>query len=204
MTKSSLRILDTFKRICGSDAFPIITFITTHWDQIDEEEIHGNPEDLRQNEEQPCEQLYPREKDLRNNYWKTFTDGGSKMMRFHNTPESARSIIDSLFLDERVLLIQQEMGDQHKLLSETTAGRPLFSWLGRTVQSFRAAIQRLGIIIRAISASPDRDNNGERVRVLEAARNMMSAGLRDVESQLSRIFRPDPIRFVFFRVSDSS
>jgi len=128
MGNSPLRLLGTFKNICGEDAFQNIILVTTMWDEVAPGE--GNV----------------REQELRSRYWKHMLALGARMERFSNTKESAEHIVSKFGSEtRRPLLIQREVVDERKLLSETIAGQPFFSspvGIANFLQNAVKALQR--------------------------------------------------------------
>ncbi|KAF7416402.1 hypothetical protein PC9H_002668 [Pleurotus ostreatus] len=79
MTENPIRHLDTFHELCGGNqpAHKVI-LTTTMWANIDEE-TGGK-----------------RERELKDGCWKPMASQGSRVMRYHDTSESARDIIRTL------------------------------------------------------------------------------------------------------------
>ena len=126
MGNSPLRLLEMFKNICGEDAFQNVILVTTMWDEV------------------TPEQGTLREQELQCAFWKDMLALGARMERSYNTKESAEQIV-SKFRPEtgRPLLMQTEMVVERKPLSETTAGRPFFSWLVDFINFIEGAIKAL-------------------------------------------------------------
>jgi hypothetical protein len=126
MGNSPLRLLDMFKNICGEDALQNVILVTTMWDDVTLEE--GNE----------------REQGLRFTYWKHMLALGAGMERFYDTKMSGDDIISKFGPEtRRPLLMQKEMVDERKLLSETTAGRHFFSWLVGFINFIQNAVKAL-------------------------------------------------------------
>ncbi|KAF9533597.1 hypothetical protein CPB83DRAFT_845536 [Crepidotus variabilis] len=135
MAGSPLRLLDTFKNICGTAACKNVILTTTMWDEVDET--------------QGCQ----REEELRKNYWHTMITFGARTARFSNTAPSACDIISRVDADTRLpVLLQKELVTLGKSLPDTAAGRSLFGWvaelianLKRTVEDLRRRLARLKV-----------------------------------------------------------
>jgi hypothetical protein len=128
MGSSPLRLLETFKGICGNEAFKNVVLVTTMWDVVTTEEGAT------------------REEELRGKYWKHMLALGSRTERFFklNTKASAWDIISGFGPETRRLLqLQDELVNKRKPLSETTAGRPLFAWLIGVVRFVQKAVEAL-------------------------------------------------------------
>jgi hypothetical protein len=100
-----------FQSLCGNDALKNVILVTTMWDEVDEEEGIN------------------RETELSTTYWNSMIELGCHTSRFYNDTESAWDIV-SQFQDARcAVLLQKELVELHLELTETSAGRILFSFL---------------------------------------------------------------------------
>jgi len=145
---SFLRNIELLRRLCGDDAFSNIRFVTTNWDLLTDQ---GEGE---REEEELCGM-----------YWNHFIEGGSQVFRFQNTHSSAWKIINSLPMEGKATLIQKEMVDQLKPLSQTTAGESLFTWASKALREFIESLIRI-----FMSSIPSRDksqNESHEMRVKE-------------------------------------
>ncbi|EKM78785.1 hypothetical protein AGABI1DRAFT_15253, partial [Agaricus bisporus var. burnettii JB137-S8] len=79
MTNTLVRNLDMFENLCGNGAFSNVRFVTTHWDQLKD-----NNQGIK-NEGELCKK-----------YFNTFLCGGSQVHRFQSSFASAWQIINSL------------------------------------------------------------------------------------------------------------
>jgi hypothetical protein len=105
------RMFDSFhefyemlEKLFGDEAMANVVLVTTMWALIPGEKGAGH------------------EMQLKGEYWRSMLARGSDMARFMNTRESAWHIVGLLVSKERVLQIQQELVDQGKFLSRTSAG----------------------------------------------------------------------------------
>jgi hypothetical protein len=98
-TGTPLENLRLFEKLCGKHMFGNIILTTTMWDRIDDE--------IGQE----------REKELRGQYWRSMIELGSTTVRYRNTRDSAREILD------RVL---QGGLNRHALLMEMDASGPVY------------------------------------------------------------------------------
>ncbi|KAF4450875.1 GTP binding domain protein [Fusarium austroafricanum] len=112
---TALKNLSTFKQLCGKDAFGHVVLCTSMWDNLDT----GLPDIGEQ-----------REKELitRSEFWGAMHSGGSQVVRWLNTKESAQAVIDKIFKfhehnGKAKLQIQQELVDKNLSLDETGAGQ---------------------------------------------------------------------------------
>jgi hypothetical protein len=126
MSASPIRLLETFKSICGQQAFQNVILVTTMWDEV--------PLDVGQE----------RENQLRDGHWKSMLTLGSTTARFLNTKESAWDTISQFrFENRRATLLQEELVERQMSLPETTAGRSMLGWLGEIIESLKEALRRL-------------------------------------------------------------
>jgi hypothetical protein len=139
MAGPSLRNLE---ELGGKDSFKSIILATTMWDNIDEQT--GSR----------------REDELRNSYWKPMIELGSRLVRFHNTKESALNIIGQFTGIRQPLQLQVELVEEKKPLAETTAGLVLYRWL-------EASVAQLIKIIRYRSKKPSKDESEASARMVE-------------------------------------
>jgi hypothetical protein len=103
--------LSTFEALCGGGALRNVVLTTTMWDKLDERT------------------RVMRENQLRTEFWAPMLSRGCRMERFYSTWESAWAIIDSFSTDSRrPVQIQEEIVDQGKTLSQTSAFAALFQW----------------------------------------------------------------------------
>jgi len=102
--------LTMFNKLCGDDALKNVMLATTKWSEI--------PEDVGRR----------REEQLANTYWKRMVGLGSRMAQFTCTRESAWAIVNPIIYKDPVdvhTLIQEELVDLQKHLSESEAGKTL-------------------------------------------------------------------------------
>jgi hypothetical protein len=114
-----------FKELCGKDSFKSIILATTMWDDIDERT--GSQ----------------REDELKNNYWKSMIKLGSRLVRFHNTEESAWDIVGQFTGIRQPLQLQVELVEEKKPLTETAAGLVLYDWLEGLIAQIRQLIKNI-------------------------------------------------------------
>lgn len=128
-----------FERLCGDD-FSNIILTTTMWDEVDESEGAA------------------REDELKRHYWRPMIQRGSHVKRFLYSRESALSIL-APFCDEvhkrSALLLQKELNDLHLQLSETSAGKTLYSELGELVLRHEDSLGRIRRDLKDLTIGPD-------------------------------------------------
>jgi hypothetical protein len=130
MAGTPLKNLHMFANLCGDDASKNVILATTMW-----ELVSGDEGDRRQ-------------KQLEGKYWKGMLENGSTVARLQpNTFDSAWNIVNVIVgknsQESRPLLIQEEMVDLRRLLSETQAGITLYSTLQRLLAEQQETIRQL-------------------------------------------------------------
>jgi len=129
MCGSAYKNLQMFGQLCGKVPLPRIRLVTTMWDIVKDKGVATQ-----------------REAQLKCDFWKMLIDGGSTTHRFNNTRTSASGIIRSLLdmgKNGDVLLLQEELVEQQKCLSETEAGKVLYSRLQKDLAEQRRMLQEL-------------------------------------------------------------
>ena len=124
------RNLRMFGELCGDQAVKKVVLVTTMWDKHKAGSCTHNE----------------REKELFENYWKTMINYGASTARFLNSADSAWDIIGLILKQhetEVVLLLQEELVDLGRALSETQAGKTLYSDLQRLLAEWRDTVRSL-------------------------------------------------------------
>ena len=147
MGGSPHRNLRMFGELCGDQAVKKVILVTTMWDK-------GKTDPQRHDQ---------REKELFDNYWKTMINYGASTARFLNSAHSAWEIIDPILKqrETEVLLLQEELVDLKRELSETQAGKTLYSDLQRLLAERRD-------IVRSHTEQARKESNPQLARQLEA------------------------------------
>ncbi|KAJ3740296.1 P-loop containing nucleoside triphosphate hydrolase protein [Lentinula detonsa] len=128
MGGASKRNFVMFEKLCGQDAFMNVAIVTTRWDQ--EEELVGR---ARLEELKTKPQLY-----------KPVLDGGGAIFRHEQTRESAAAILTHFIAKaSKPLLIQYEMVEEHKKVSETAAGKELEQEILKQVERHQKEMEEL-------------------------------------------------------------
>lgn len=119
--------LHVFTKLCGDDAIQNVILATTMWGRV-RTEIGEK-----------------RETELRRDYWKTMLEKGSQTTRFEGTAPSAWKIVDIIVTGPEPIsvLLQKEMVDLKKRLSETQAGITLYHELQSLLSLHTEAIRQL-------------------------------------------------------------
>ena len=129
MAATSVRHLRTFEELCGKDALQNVILVTTMWDEIDE--ATGKREEER----------------MKTKYWNKMLERRSTTGRFMGTYESAlqllQPLIDAANFKRSSLLLQYEMVDMGKQLTETSAGRRLFTKVQHIVSQRQQVMKQI-------------------------------------------------------------
>jgi hypothetical protein len=130
MTHGGRANLELFRALCGDDPLRKVVLATTFWSEMKnlqravehEEELKTNPD-----------------------YWGGMLAKKATMTQFHDTRDSALSIIRGILLHEEkiTLKIQREMVDQKLDLIQTTAGETLKRELSEMAQQYEKLVQKL-------------------------------------------------------------
>ncbi|KAJ8132650.1 hypothetical protein O1611_g968 [Lasiodiplodia mahajangana] len=155
MQGAAVRNLFMFKKLCGHNAIKNIILVTTMW------------EDVQLNTGKP------REEELRTtpNYWGDMVSKGARIARHQNDYKSARSIVNFLLENtaQTTLAIQEEMVDEKKDLSDTSAGRELNSILTQERERFSHRLEELKQHMEEARQQQDRESQ-EQIRLLQEQR----------------------------------
>ena len=127
MAGSPLKNLRMFGKLCGDDALTNVILATTMWDRVDRS---------------TCVR---REEELKKDFWNRMLALGSPAVRFQGTFESAWQIIDIIAKKKRVdiLLLQEELVNLKRQLSETQAGMVLYNELQKLLAEHKETLRKL-------------------------------------------------------------
>ena len=167
MAGTPLKNLNMFANLCGDDAVRNVILTTTMWSRV------------------KAEVGSQREKQLLEKYWKPMLDLGSGMHRFLGTHESAWSIIDVFLKKDQndTLLLQEEMVDLEKRLSETHAGKTLYSELQKLLADQKD-------IVRSLQEDAEHQQNEDLARELREEYERIQDQLRRTFDQIQEIKIP--------------
>lgn len=153
--RSSYKMINIFRRICGKAALPNVTLVTSRWSDVDEQTGAM------------------REKDLMEYYWDFMLNSGSQISRFYGDRDSAIVLVSQLLHKESVVLeIQQELR-AGRTLKETAAGAYVTEDI-RTLKAEHAQdIQNLEDSLREQLKENDAMMNEELQRALKEEREKL-------------------------------
>jgi uncharacterized protein YeeX (DUF496 family) len=152
--------------LCGEEAIRNVILTTSIWDKIQDEVGHR------------------REKELKDRYWKGMLDLGSTTARFQNTYDSAWAIVEGLVdVDRHSLLLQEEMVDLHRKLSETHAAIALQDQLQRFLKEQNEIISKL-------QEQVETQENAEIIKKLNKQSEQIRRDLRTTLDQMEQLKIP--------------
>ena len=115
-----------FRELCGDTTLKNVILATTMWGEVSPDVGES------------------REKELSTNFFKSAIDKGARMARHHNTKESAHGIIKMVM--ERppaVLQIQRELVNEHKEITQTSAGEIINRELNELTRKHEASLKEM-------------------------------------------------------------
>lgn len=172
MTGSPLNNLELFAKMCGNQAMPNVTLVTTMWSNV-REDIGGQ-----------------RENELRSEFWKDMIAKGCHVKRFEDTYKSAWDIIESASGEHHAkVLLPIQIVDNHKLLEETEAGIALRRQLQKLIKEQQEASRRLREQAR-------RQNDEEMIEEMNRQRAETDEKIRQTIEKIRRLSVPVS-RFLF-------
>ena len=164
MGGSAIKHLKMFHNLCGVEALKNVVLVTTIWDQAYEEEGDNQ---------------------LTTIFWKTMIELGCRTPRFENYTESALDIVPQ-FQDARfTALLQRELVDLHLQLTETSAGRTLFSFLVEFIKKIKEVLAQIEAKLRQnqnsanrIAVEQDKARTAATLRITNVQRKRYSVSSR--------------------------
>lgn len=176
MAATSVRHLRTFEELCGKDALQNVILATTMWDEVDE--ATGNMEEER----------------MKTVYWNKMLERRSTTARFMGTYESAlqllQPLIDAANFKRSSLLLQYEMVNMGRQLTDTSAGRHLFTKARYIVSQRQDVIQRIQIQMRR----PAEDTTS--LQPLQEEHQKLSQSLESAVDEMRMLNLPVALRFL--------
>jgi hypothetical protein len=131
MSGSPLKNLQMFGKLCGDGAIKNVVLSTTMWTKV-----------------KPFEVGERREQELKEKYWAGMLNMGSRMMRFGDSFDAAWKMIDQIVITpegdkDNALLLQEELVKLNLRLSETEAGKTLYTKLLELLAQQKETISKL-------------------------------------------------------------
>jgi F0F1-type ATP synthase membrane subunit b/b' len=167
MSGSPLKNLQMFGKLCGDGAIKNVVLATTMWSKV--------KPDVGER----------REKELEDKYWREMLNMGSQMMRFGDTFDTAWRMIDQVVMTaeddkDNALLLQEELVDLNRRLSETEAGKTLYTKLLELLAQQKETINKLREEAKA-------EQNEQLAQELGAQYEEMQDALQSTFDQLAKM-----------------
>lgn len=124
-----------------------------------------------------------RQEELKEKYWRPLIACGCKTSKFDDTFESAWAIINSIVATSHPTLLQNEMVDLHRNLSETEAGKTLYNTLQKLLAEQKETIRKLRD--EAVGAQ-----NEQLARELTAQIEVIQKGIQETFDQVEKMKIP--------------
>ena len=120
------RNFNMLRELCGDAASRNVVLVTNMWSDVSREVGED------------------RENKLSSKFFKPALDNGARMVRHHNTAQSAHDIIRMVMGNRPVVLqIQRELVDEHKDITGTAAGRAINRELDEQMRRHQAELKRV-------------------------------------------------------------
>ncbi|KAF9352061.1 hypothetical protein BGX26_010040 [Mortierella sp. AD094] len=156
MRGSSTKNLRMFSKLCGEKSFHNVVMLTGRWGTIDQALAEE------------------REKQLKENFWKTYLTAGCQIERYQSKKDLVR-IFEKILPQRPVVLdIQREMAVEGKSLGETAAGEQVNEEIAELTKKFKEELAEISAAYKnqsaAMKAEMDRDrlNFERKLEKLEA------------------------------------
>ena len=115
-----------FQKLCGDTTLKNVVLATNMWGDVSLEDGEA------------------RENELSSIFFKPALDKGARMARHHNTTDSAHQIIRMIMGNHPIVLqIQRELVDEHKDITDTTAGEAINRELNEQMMQHRAELKTI-------------------------------------------------------------
>ncbi|KAF2815178.1 P-loop containing nucleoside triphosphate hydrolase protein [Mytilinidion resinicola] len=163
-SRSSVKTFEVFKKICGERALKNVLLITSRWGEVSQS-IGSD-----------------RERQLKDRFWAYMLGRGSNISRFYGDRDSAIGLISQLLMKETAVLeLQEELVDNGKRLSETSAGAYVSNNIDDMKKRYEeelASLEKLKLELRAndraMKRQIQRDWEEEQLRLEKAQKEQVS------------------------------
>jgi hypothetical protein len=114
-----------FRQLCGETSLKNVLLVTNMWGNV--------PHDVGE----------AREGELASDFFKPVLDKGARMVRHHNTEQSAHNVIRTIMNNHPIVLqIQREIVDEHKDVANTAAGEEIDRELKEAAKQHEAEVKK--------------------------------------------------------------
>ncbi|OBZ66268.1 hypothetical protein A0H81_13769 [Grifola frondosa] len=169
-----------FRKTCGDGAMQNVVIVTNMWGDVRKEDGEA------------------RERELMTDslFFKDALDHGARMLRHHNTLESAHAIIREMMENvPKALNMQREMVDEHRGIADTEAGRVLQMKLDQQeekhkmeIKVLRDEINRLLEQLKTSSLAHQQEIND-----LRSAHDRLNRKVEQIEVEKEKLRQPLPL-----------
>ncbi|KAI0080924.1 hypothetical protein K474DRAFT_1704220 [Panus rudis PR-1116 ss-1] len=164
----SRRNLNMFRKLCGDDTLKNVLLVTTMWGLVDPVKGTAREEQLATDEL----------------LFKPILDGGARMVRHDNTLGGAHDVIRMVLRNHPLpLLIQKELVDEGKDISETGAGEALGQELAELARKHRDEIKQVQQEMAEAMAEKDEQTRKE----LDAYQKQLQQSMEKAEQDRDRL-----------------
>ncbi|CAG7849996.1 SubName: Full=Uncharacterized protein {ECO:0000313/EMBL:CCA72592.1} [Serendipita indica DSM 11827] len=115
--------IETFVRLCGTEAMPNVILVTTMWDEIADKTMANN-----------------REEELKRDFWDRMLRDGGAAKRFMNTSESAWDVLRELPETPVSLQMEYELEKGGNRVHKTSAHKHLNSSMSRWIHDVKSVL----------------------------------------------------------------
>lgn len=125
-TGMDVRNFGVFRKLCGEQTLKNVVIMTNMWSKVTPEEGEA------------------RERQLSAQFFRPAIDKGARLLRHVGTIESARAVVRAILDNQPLTLqIQEELVDQHKAFSRTSAGEEIRRTLNGDAEELEGKIKEL-------------------------------------------------------------
>jgi len=155
-----------FRELCGETSLKNVVLVTNMWGEVSS--------DVGQ----------ARETELASNFLKPALDKGARMVRHHNTEQSAHGVLQCIINNHPVVLqIQRELVDEHREITNTSAGAAINTDLAEETRRHEAELRR----VEEERARALRQQEEERRRMIQEEERRRQEQLRMVREEQERV-----------------
>lgn len=157
-----------FRKLCGDNALQNVVIVTNMWGEVDVEVGNRREAELMSDDA----------------FFKPVLDKGARMARHENTTLTAAEIIRLILGNHPLpLLIQEELVEKNKTISETSAGEELNRVLNAQIEKHREEIR----ILKEDMEQAVKDQNEEVRRELQDEMNILSEKMEGLQNDKERL-----------------
>ena len=153
-----------FRKLCGDTASKNVVLVTNMWGEVSRDIGEA------------------REEELSSNFFKPALKLGARMVRHHNTIQSAHSIIRMIAANRPVVLrIQRELVDKRKDIVDTTAGKVINRELNEQIRRHQAELKEVQEEMEQAMKGKDEETRQELEEETKRLRERMEEIAKDSE-----------------------